>query len=228
MSNKYAISDIHGCLITFKSLLKKLNFNKTDELYILGDFIDRGPDSKGVIDFIWELQKSGHSVHCLKGNHDQMMLDARNSLDLQRQWLINGGWTTIENFNVDRIQDIQDKYFQFFEDMPSYLEVDNYILVHAGFKFDMPDPFDEFHSMLWQREWYEKINYQWLGDRIIVHGHTPIKKGEMIVMLDNLEHNQYLDIDCGCVHKGKLEGLGYLACLVLNENKLVFEENRDF
>lgn len=228
MSNKYAISDIHGCLKTFKSLLKKLKFNKADELYILGDFIDRGPDSKGVIDFIWELEESGHSIHCLKGNHDQMMLDARSSLALQRKWLVNGGWTTIENFNADHIQDIETKYFQFFEKMPSYLEVDHYILVHAGFKFDMPNPFDEFHSMLWQRAWYERINYQWLGNRIIVHGHTPTTKNDITDMLNNLKQNQYIDIDSGCVHKGKQIGLGYLACLILNENRLVFEENKDF
>lgn len=59
------------CLKTFKSLLKKISVSKSDELYILGDFIDRGPQSKGVIDYIWELQKLGYIVHCLKGNHDQ-------------------------------------------------------------------------------------------------------------------------------------------------------------
>ena len=53
--NKYAISDIHGCLKTFKALLTKLDFSKQDELYLLGDYIDRGPDSKGVIDYIWNF-----------------------------------------------------------------------------------------------------------------------------------------------------------------------------
>ena len=226
--NRYAISDIHGCLKTFKSLLTKLNFTKEDELYILGDFIDRGPSSKGVIDFIWELKESGFNVMCLKGNHDQMMLDARNSLSLQRTWLINGGHSTIENFNADSILDIPQKYFQFLEELPLYIEVENYILVHAGFMFDMPNPFDEVHSMLWQRDWYDRINYNWLGDRIIVHGHTPILKKDIITMLKEIKANQYIDIDCGCVHKDKKEGLGYLACLILNEKKIKFEENKDF
>ncbi len=56
--------------------MNKLNFNKEDELYILGDFIERGPESKGVIDYIWELQKSDYQASWVKGNHDQMMLDA--------------------------------------------------------------------------------------------------------------------------------------------------------
>ena len=228
MPKKYAISDIHGCLKTFKSLLTKLNYSQKDELYILGDFKDRGPDSKGVIDYIWELRKSGYHVHCTRGNHDQMMLDARDSLKLQRKWLMIGGQTTVENFDAHYIQDIPSRYFQFFEEMPLYLEVDNYILVHAGFKFDMPNPFNEHHSMLWQREWYGLINYHWLGNRIIVHGHTPLTKSEITSMLNDLDKNKYIDIDCGCVHKGRLEGLGYLTCLILNENKLVFEKNIDF
>jgi len=52
LMKKFAISDIHGCAKTFKALLKKINFSKEDELYLLGDYIDRGPDSKGVIDYI--------------------------------------------------------------------------------------------------------------------------------------------------------------------------------
>ena len=227
MKNKYVISDIHGCLKTFKSLLTRLNFNKNDELYLLGDFIDRGPSSKGVIDFIWKLQESGYFIQCLKGNHDQMMLDARHSIELQRKWLINGGRTTIENFDVDHIQEIPVKYFEFFEGLPSYIEVDNYILVHAGFKFDMPNPFDEFHSMLWERDWYDNVNYNWLGDRIIVHGHTPITKNEIETLASEIRFNQYIDIDCGCVHLGKRRGLGFLACFILNENKIIFELNKD-
>ena len=72
--SKYAISDIHGCIATFKTLLDKIKFSKEDELYLLGDYIDRGPDSKGVIDHIWYLQKSGYQVHCLRGNHENMLL----------------------------------------------------------------------------------------------------------------------------------------------------------
>ena len=53
---KIVISDIHGCLNSFKALLYKIVYSKRDELYLLGDFIDRGPDSKGVIDYIWKLQ----------------------------------------------------------------------------------------------------------------------------------------------------------------------------
>ncbi len=227
-SNKYVISDIHGCLKTFKSLLDTINLRKNDQLFILGDFIDRGPNSKGVIDYIWNLLDLGYQIKCTKGNHDQMMCDARFSLELQRKWLFNGGTTTIDNFNADFIQDIPPKYFRFFEDLPTFLEVDHYILVHAGFKFDMTNPFEEFNSILWERNWYENINYNWLKGRIIIHGHTPIQRKEMELMLREIDSNQYMNIDCGCVHKKVESGLGYLACLILNENRLIFEKNVDF
>ncbi|MFT5168289.1 MAG: serine/threonine protein phosphatase 1, partial [Saprospiraceae bacterium] len=62
---QYAISDIHGCAKTFKALLEQISFSKEDVLYLLGDYVDRGPDSKGVIDHIWQLQSEGYTVFCL-------------------------------------------------------------------------------------------------------------------------------------------------------------------
>lgn len=226
--NKYAISDIHGCLKTFQGLLKKIKFSKEDELYLLGDYTDRGPDSKGVIDYIWELQSKNYQVFCLRGNHDQMMLDALHSSKWQRNWLLNGGWTTIGSFGANNLSDIPQKYFHFLKDMPYFFEVDEYILVHAGFSFDMPNPFDELHSMLWKRNWYQSINYLWLGNRIIIHGHTPCSKKDVNTMLKNMSRNQYLDIDTGCVFKGKTQGLGELTCFDLGNRKLIFQENLDF
>lgn len=73
---KYAITDIHGCNKTFQALLDKIAFTTADALYLLGDYIDRGPDSKGVFDTIFNLQETGHSVHCLRGNHEAMFLDS--------------------------------------------------------------------------------------------------------------------------------------------------------
>ena len=77
--NKFAISDIHGCAKNFKALLDRISLSLGDELYLLGDYIDRGPDSKGVIDHVWQLQKTGHTVHCLCGNHEQRL--RRNCLE---------------------------------------------------------------------------------------------------------------------------------------------------
>lgn len=72
---RFAISDIHGCLKTFQALLERIAFSKADILYLLCDYIDRGPDSRGLIDYIWKLKEAGYTMPCLRGNHEQMLLD---------------------------------------------------------------------------------------------------------------------------------------------------------
>ena len=228
MGKKYAISDIHGCLKTFVALLKRLEFSTNDELYGLGDLIDRGPDSKGVMDHIMHLQDTGYVVHCIRGNHDQLMLNARHDRDDRRKWMLNGGRSLMDSFNAMDISDIPKLYFDFLDSFPYYMEVEDYILVHAGFKFALPDPFQETKAMLWQRSWYPLINYGWLGDRTILHGHTPLTKGEIKSMHKQIDTNQYLNIDCGCVFSGRRIGVGYLACFCLDDKSLIFEANVDY
>jgi serine/threonine protein phosphatase 1 len=77
MPRVFIIGDIHGCNKTFRKLvLEKISIRKTDKIYCLGDYIDRGPDSKGVIDFIIQLRKDGFNIHTLRGNHEQLLLES--------------------------------------------------------------------------------------------------------------------------------------------------------
>lgn len=76
----FAIADIHGCYSTFCALLDQIMLTREDELYLLGDYIDRGPDSKKVVDLIIQLQADGFAVKPIMGNHEQMLLD---SIELQ-------------------------------------------------------------------------------------------------------------------------------------------------
>ena len=223
---KYAISDIHGCAKTFKALLQKVAFSKQDELYILGDLIDRGPDSKGVIDHIFDLQEKGYTVQCLRGNHEQMLLDCFEPTANPRRWFFNGGEATLDSFDAQYPQYIDEKYLQFLEELPYYLEVDNYILVHAGLNFDMPNPFDAKHSLMWIRNWYNDLNYSWLGDRIIIHGHTPQKQPIIKKSLSKLDDLPILCIDSGCPFK--VEGYGHLCAFEMTEQRLYFCPNEDY
>jgi serine/threonine protein phosphatase 1 len=226
---KIAISDIHGCNDTFQRLLEKLALTAGDELYLLGDYIDRGPDSKGVLDTIFLLQQQGLAIHCLKGNHEQMMLDAMDGVedDAMDHWLVNGGITTLESFLVNGKLIVEDKYLQFLSNLEFYYEVDEYILVHAGLNFKVPLPLSEEISMLWIRDWYHNLNRNWLGDRIIIHGHTPIPKEEIQNQFKNLEKLPVLNIDGGCVHKGKRRGVGYLCAFDMTDRKLYFQDNME-
>jgi len=221
---RFAVSDIHGCAKSFRALMGMINFSKKDELYILGDLIDRGPDSKGVVDYIWELEEEGHQVFCIRGNHDQMLLDAQNDMEWHKTWKLNGGDKTMQSFGVDRSANLPKKYLDFFSSLPFYLEVAEYVLVHAGFSFNLNNPFDEFHSMLWRKhQWYDRIDRDWLGDRIILHGHVPKKKNVITLMSKQLDQTPVLTIDNGCVFN-KL-GLGRLCAFEMTHRELYFQDN---
>ena len=115
MNNRYAIGDLHGCSKTFRKLVMDvIKLQKSDVLYCLGDYVDRGPDSKGVIDFILELRENGYTVNTLRGNHDQMMMDASKNSESLKDWLRNGGSTTLKSFNVQSYEELDSKYKRFF------------------------------------------------------------------------------------------------------------------
>ncbi len=220
---KFAISDIHGCLASFKALLEKISFSKEDELYLLGDYIDRGLNSKGVIDLIWEMQASGYTIHCLRGNHEQMMLNALDNARDAFIWVKNGGMQALDSFGVEHPLMIPKIYKNWLKELPYYFEVDHYILVHAGLKFDKDDPFEDKRSMIWTRYWHDTIDKDWLDGRIIIHGHTPIHKIEIEKAADTLILIPALDIDGGCVFKNR--GYGHLCAFDMTNEVLYFQEN---
>ncbi len=224
---KIAITDIHGCINSFWALLDQLALTTSDELYLLGDYIDRGPNSKGVIDHIWQLQEDGYQIECLRGNHEQLLLESRQRPGQNMLWLANGGWETLASFKIQSTYRVPQEYLKFCQGLPYYLEVDHYILVHAGLSFDNEDPLADREAMLWIREWYDNIDRDWLGDRIIVHGHTPISLAQINLQYKNIKKTPALDIDGGCVHKGKRPGLGYLCALDMTNWKLYFQDNID-
>ena len=91
MTRIFVIGDIHGCCNTFKKLLlEKLGIQKPDKIYCVGDYVDRGNDSKGVIDFIINLRGKGYRIYTLRGNHEQMMLDSTIDQERLYLWLKNG------------------------------------------------------------------------------------------------------------------------------------------
>lgn len=222
---KYVISDIHGCCDTFKQLLTKIDIKKEDELYLLGDYIDRGPDSKGVIDHILHLQENDYKVHCLIGNHEMMLLDAYNQRTDEFNWLFNGGHQALESWGVSTIDQIPEKYIDFMNNLAFYLTVDDYLLVHAGFNFRFAkkyeDIFNDKDAMVWIRYWYDDIKYDLLGKYQIIHGHTPIEKD----YIESQKAPQYpINIDAGCVYYPRA-GLGHLCAFDVTEKKIIFQEN---
>lgn len=216
---KYAISDIHGACKTFQAALDQIGLNKEDHLYLLGDYIDRGPDSKGVIDTIWQLQSDGYQVDCLKGNHEAMVAD---------QYLNPASYYSyqdrklMQSFGVSRLQDLPAAYVRWMDELPHYLEVDQYLLTHAGMDSRLEDPFSDTHAMLWMRSSRECVNREWLNGRIIVHGHTPVVRPLITYFLERVHEVPDLNIDNGCVFGNRDSELGSLCILELETQTMSF------
>lgn len=218
MPRKFVITDIHGCAATFQKLVvETLQLKLDDELYLLGDYIDRGVNSKGVIDFIFDLIESGHQVKCLRGNHEEFLLLARDNLMEFQFWVVNnGGDTTLKSFGVETVKDIPKRYYDFFNELPYYFEVDNFLLVHAGFNFNSHTPFEDKDAMLMIRNF--KIDYDMLAGRKIIHGHTPTRLAQIRANIENQKAVEF-NLDAGCVYRN-VPDLNHLVALELTEWKL--------
>lgn len=225
---EFVMTDIHGCRLTFQAMLRKINFGKTDKLFLLGDYIDRGPDSKGVIDDIMQMQESGFEVFCIRGNHEAAMSAARQSLSEAVPWWTWGGKETTASFGLHSlisIDNIEEKYWQWLDNLPFYMLHENYIMVHAGLNFQTDDPLADRENLLWIRDWYTDVDYDYLGDRFVLHGHTPREQSFIQKQAAVMEQTRYLDLDCGCYDDGA--GKGQLCAFELKSRQLYFTKRID-
>jgi len=124
MIKKWVIPDIHGCAKTLSTLIEnQIKPHKNDHLIFLGDYIDRGPDSKGVIDYIMNLERNEYNVTALLGNHEDYCVRAydediknkgflgfRRKTKIQQEWEMYGGLQALQSFDVEWPKDIQEKY----------------------------------------------------------------------------------------------------------------------
>jgi serine/threonine protein phosphatase 1 len=183
----FAISDIHGNNELFRKALKAIGLKKVDKLIILGDLIDRGPDSKGVLDTIILLLENGFNLDCLIGNHEQMFLDAKLNTNNLNQWLINGGDKTLSSFLTGSIEKIPSKYYNLINGFKYFFEHENCIFVHAALNMKIEDPFSDIDTILWERNPIEYVDEIWLGHRKLIHGHNPQSQKEILRAIENNE-----------------------------------------
>ena len=215
MGRTFAIGDIHGCSRTFQKLVQeKIRLSQDDALYLIGDYIDRGPDSRGVVDFIMRLRQQGHAIFTLRGNHEQMMLDALHDRSVFKLWMQNGGASTLKSFRINSPDQMEEKYWNFFHETLICIDTNEYIFVHAGLNFKRPNIFEDKEAMLWTRD--EHCNKEALGTRVLVHGHTPKPLSEIIVQQENC-----INIDGGCVFQNHFE-LGNLVAVQLPAKRFIW------
>lgn len=230
MDRQFAISDIHGCVKTFRKLvLEVIELSKTDNLYLLGDYLNKGPDSKGVFDFIFELQKAGYKLKCLRGNHEQYLVDGLKYSWEEIAFLNRGGRETLESFGVDKIHQIPEKYLNFIKSLPFFFETESYLLIHAGLNFDLEDPFKDDFSMLNIRDM--KVDLIKTGNKKIIHGHVPnsyldIENACLPDRQALTFHDNHISIDGGCVYS-HIHALNHLIALEIKSGKMYLHKNID-
>lgn len=220
MAETYIIGDVHGCSKTLRYLIsEKINPGKSDRLYLAGDLIDRGPDSKGVIEYIIELKNEGYQIFTVRGNHEQMLLDSLEDDNVKEVWLRNGGMETLSSYGIQMASEIDPSHLRFILDTEYYYTGKNFIITHAGLNFKIEEPMTDLTAMLWIRKFNPDIKY--LGKRILVHGHTPIPLKDVL----SQEIKGAVNIDAGCVFPHK--GFGHLVALHLNKGVFIVAENID-
>lgn len=193
MSRILSIGDIHGCLDKLKALMDVIDWNPDEDLLIfIGDYVDRGQDSSGVLDFLIDLANQSPNVICLIGNHEKMFLDYLAGKNTQT-FLLNGGYYTIESYGGTDA-DIPQAHVDFLKSLRTYYETDEYIFVHAGLRDNVPLDQQSMKDMLWIRE--DFITSSFDHGKVVIFGHTPLPKP--------MVSSSKIGIDTGAVYGGEL------------------------
>lgn len=194
----YCISDIHGCFDQFMEMLKLINFNEEDELYILGDIIDRGPKSAEML--WWAIREAPSNVHFLMGNHEDMMITAckEDTLTMRMgdSWAYNFGRDTIDQIRNSKhyTKQWEKEILDWMKNLPFFFDINvngrRFVLVHAALQSKFRDwpqdatiggkqfpkiviedaPLQNRQAMLWDRTKWIADRYEWPFD--VVCGHT--------------------------------------------------------
>lgn len=210
---------------------KKVKPSQEDQIYFVGDLIDRGPRSREVLEYIIGLIWQGYKIYAVRGNHEDLLLNAIKDESFLLAWFNNGAEETLRSFeipenlfdDIDVIKHIPDSYIKFMMALPYYYDLGEYLIVHAGINFNSEDIFGDLNAMLWSR----RMNYQAnkINNKTIVHGHTPVPLMSIKPVVNNRE-NKILNIDAGCVYKD-IPGYGILAALDLDNRELFIQANVD-
>lgn len=217
----YAIGDVHGCRDALAGLHRAIGADLAARppadwrIVHLGDYVDRGADSRGVVDFLLARTAEDQRVLCLRGNHDEMFAAGLGSDGRARDlWLMNGGGETLESYGVSLTgfldaaragrtgcDEVPRSHRAFLDGLALSAQFGDYYFVHAGIDPTRPLDAQEAQDQLWIREPF-LTSRQPFG-AVIVHGHTPVRRVAV-------RHNR-IGIDTGAVFGGPL------TCLVLED-----------
>jgi len=196
----YAIGDVHGLLPKLRRLIvrcEKHAAGRPMTLVLLGDYIDRGPQSAGVIRYLIDLQsRLGGRVVALKGNHEAMALDVVDGAMPEDFWLVQGGAETLTSYRVAAARELPRLHLDWMRSLPLSHDDGRRFFVHAGIDPEKPFDAQDDRDLIWIREPF--LSDRRDHGRLIVHGHTPLAGGA-----PDLRSNR-LNLDTGAVYGGPL------------------------
>lgn len=188
MKRTIAIGDIHGCSKALRGLLDAIQPNQADLLIFLGDYVDRGPDSRGVLDVLIDLQKTCETVFLL-GNHEIMFRGVLKGLPAEL-WLQIGGGPTVTSYG-GRLENVNQQHRDFLGSCVSFHETENHLFVHANYIADLPLAEQPENTLFWEHL-TDRIPEPHVSGKHVFCGHTPQAYGT----IGRFGHFTCLDTGC--------------------------------
>ncbi|MBW4558900.1 MAG: serine/threonine protein phosphatase [Trichormus sp. ATA11-4-KO1] len=213
---RIVIGDVHGHYEGLMTLMEAIAPASDDQVYFLGDLIDRGPQSSHVIDFVKQ-----NNYACLLGNHEQMLLNILTSENMatpaMQAWLYSGGQATIASYAEATIPV---EHLDWLKTLPTYLDLGDIWLTHAGVDPAMPLAAQTAEQFCWIRDEFHSIEQPFFTDKLIIIGHTITFTFPGVTPGKLVQGQGWLDIDTGAYHPRS----GWLTALDTTNN-LIYQVN---
>ena len=197
-----AIGDIHGCSKALDLVLRMARVKKSDTIITLGDYVDRGPDTKTVLDRLIWLQTQCRVI-ALRGNHEVMMLESRTDPERHEDWLSHGGGQTLRSYAPKKdnpgLNEVPEAHWQFMENTLPWHETEAHVYVHAGLVPDYPLAEQPDYALYW--DFISPLTAAHCSGKTVICGHTSQRSGRPL----NLGHTVCLDTYA--------YGGGFLSCM---------------
>lgn len=213
---RIVIGDVHGYYDSLMTLLETIAPNHEDQVYFLGDLIDRGSQSSQVVSFI---KHSGYP--CVLGNHEQMLVDIlfhnEKNPSAREAWLFSGGENTLKSYGE---RGIDEEHLYWMQSLPTYIDLGDILLVHAGVHPTIPFQNQTSDHFCWIRQEFHSSPYSYFPNKLIITGHTITFTLPGVAPGQIARGAGWLDIDTGAYHPRS----GWLTALDVT-NWLVYQVN---
>ncbi len=217
-----AIGDIHGCDLALEVLLREMRVRPEDTVIVLGDVIDRGPDSKRCIELLLDLRTRCQFRHIM-GNHEEMFLDALDGGEWKDAWPRYGGWEMLASYG-GHFANIPDRHLDFMRSGESYIETETTIFSHASIRGEYPLDAQDKHWLRWSRIG-PHCQPHYSGKRVIC-GHSAQASGLPLVLpgwvcIDTCVYGEggaltAIDVDNDLIYQSEQSGK-YRGCYPLDD-----------